>query len=144
MKPLLTGKDLAALRRKVGKGVVPITWDKSTINEASQGVEDVLVDQAFDATALVIVRIDNDAEAQQVKDDLDSGTKIPLSLVPIVEDWLLENPPSVTVRLVDTLGILNYVADNRGLFATAVAKMPNGRRDKVVEAVVTLMVEAAV
>lgn len=141
---ILTSSDLANLRRQVGNGVVPITWSKSTINAATQGVDDVLEAQAFDANTLVSVVITTNAEAQQVTDDLESGTKIPISLVPIVQSWLKQNPISLTVRSLDKEGVVNYVVANKSLFATAVAGMPSSQQTKVVEAVVTLRVKGAV
>lgn len=54
---ILTVKELAALRRAVGEGVVPITWDKTTINTATQGVEDILEAQGFDAASFVTVAV---------------------------------------------------------------------------------------
>ena len=52
---VLTTKQLALMRREVGEGVVPITWDKPTINAALQGADDVLETRGFDATTFVSV-----------------------------------------------------------------------------------------
>ena len=140
---VLTTKQLALMRREVGDGVVPVTWDKPTINTALQGAEDVLEAQGFDATAFVAAATRTDARAQTVKDDLD-GNRIPFTLVSVVEDWLIEHPPFVTKRSVDVDGIRTWAAGNRPAFAAAVARMPSAQRREVVLSVIRRRVEAVI
>lgn len=139
----LTTQELAVLRREVGDGVVPITWDKATINAALQGVEDVLEAQAFDASSFVAVDVVTDARAQSVKGDLD-GNRIPFTLRPVVEDWLVENTPSTTSRSVDITGIATWAQDNQAAFATVVSAMPNDQQAKIVRLIVRRRVEVVV
>lgn len=139
----LTPEELAALRREVGEGVVPITWDKPTINAALQGAEDVLEARGFDATAFVALATTRDARAQTMKDDLD-GMRIPANLRPVVEDWLIEHPPFVTRRSVDVDGIRTWIAGNRPAFAAVLAGMPSSQRREVVLSAIRRRVEAAV
>ncbi len=141
--PPLPPITLTALRRQIGEGVTPVTWDKPTVNAALQDTDDVLQATGFDASSIVAVSTRTDARAQTVKTALDAG-QIPGNLVPVVEDWLQENPPSVTRRSVDVTGIQAFVAANRPAFTIAVRAMPTGQRVKVIRAVVRRRVEAAV
>ena len=139
---ILAPEELTALRREAARDEHP-DWDKPTINAALQGSEDVLEAQAFDATTFVTVTTVTSARAQNVKTALDAG-QIPANLVPVVEDWLEEHPPSVTSRSVDTAGIASFVTANRPAFAAAVAGMPTAQRTKVIRLVVRRRVEAVV
>lgn len=139
----LTPNELAALRRKVGASVVPIIWDKTTLNTATQGVEDVLEAQGFDAVPLVAETVVNNARAQGVKSDLDAGL-IPSGLVPVVEDWLAEHPPSVVTRSVNDSAIAAHVTSNMPTFLAAVSGMPAAQRVKLIRLVIRRRVEAAV
>lgn len=140
---ILTSGELAALRRAVGDGVVPVTWDKPTINMATQGVEDVLEGLAFDATTFVSVVTTTDARAETVKDDLD-GNRIPLTLRPVVEDWIAENPLSISVRSVNESEITNFITLHRAALIAAVVGMPPDRKAQTVLAVIKRRVEAVV
>lgn len=141
--PIVNPTDLALLRRKTALGVVPVTWDKTTINVAIQAVEDQLEAQLFDASAMVKETIRTDAEAQDVKTRLDAG-EVSIALAPIVDDWLLAHPPSVTTRTVDSDRITNQVTTDRVLFDAAVSGMPLDQRSKLIELVIRRRVEAAV
>ena len=140
---VLTPDELAALRRAVSDSIVPVTWDKPTINAALQDTEDVLEAQAFDASTLVAVANTTSTRAQNVKTALDEG-QIAANLVPVVEDWLVEHPPSESTRSVDATGIASFVTANRPSFAAAVAAMPLAQRAKVVRLIVRRWVEAVV
>ncbi len=139
---VLTPNDLTALRRAVARDEHP-DWDKPTINAALQGAEDVLEAQAFDASAFVTEVTSVDTRSQQVEAALSAG-QIPVNLVPVVEDWLDDHPPSETVRSVSTNEILAWVAANGPSFANAVAGMPATQRAKVVRLIVVRRVEAVV
>ena len=140
---VLTTRELALMRREIGEGVVPITWDKAAINAALQGSEDVLEAQAFDATTFVTVTVTNNAEAQVVQDALDTG-RYAANAVPLARFYLREHPASVSRRSVDRAGIGAFVQANQADFVVAVSRMPNNRRRPVVRAVIKRRVEAAV
>lgn len=140
---ILNLTELAVLRRKTALGVVPVTWDKNTINTALQAVEDELETQLFDAPALIEETIRVNAEAVDVKTRLDAGEVSP-ALTPVVDDWLLDHPPSVTTRTVDDGGITSKVTADRTLFDAAVSGMPSDQRAKLIELVMRRRVEAAV
>ena len=140
---VLTPDELTALRRQVSAGVVPVTWDKPTLNTALQGAEDLLETQAFDTTPFVTLTSTTSPRAQNVKTALETG-QIPANLVPVVEDWLKDHPPSVTVRSMDRNAIRAWVTANRPAFASAVDGMPEAQRVKVVRLVVRRRVEAVV
>lgn len=138
----LTDNDLVLLRRQMALGVV-VTWGKPTINAALQAIEDVLEAQLFDASVMVKETIRTDSEAQDVKTRLDGG-EVSLALVPVVEDWLLAHPPSVTTRTVDDDEIAITADRDRALFDSAVSIMPFDQRDKLIELVMHRRVEASV
>ena len=139
---VLTPDELTALRRAAARDEHP-DWDKPTINTALQSTEDVLEAQAFDASAFVTVRTTTSTRAQQIVAALAAG-RIPADLIPVVEDWLVEHPASVTVRSVDVNGISAWVTANRPDFVAAVAGIPNTQRAKVIRLIVKRRVEAAV
>lgn len=141
--PPLTSDVLTVFRRQVADGVTPITWDKPTINAAFQDTDDVLQATGFAASTFVTVTTTTDPRAQNVKTALDAG-QIASNLVPVVEDWLQLNPPSVTTRSVDVSGIQAFVAANRPAFAAAVSAMPSGQRVKVIRLAIRRRVEAVV
>jgi hypothetical protein len=140
---VLTTTELAALRRQIGEGVVPITWDKNTINAATQGVEDVLEAQGFDASTLVAVTTVANPDSQEVLDEL-TASRLPAGVRRIAEAFLRDNPASVTTRSVDNGAIADFLRDNSAVFTRAVAGMPGPVRNKLVRAVIKRRVEAVV
>ena len=140
---VLTTSELVALRRAVGEGVVPITWDKTTINTATQDAENVLEALGFDATRFVTEATTTNVRAQNVKAALAAG-QIASNIVPVVEDWLLEHPPSVTLLSIGTAAITSFITANRTVLIAAVAGMPVGQQAKTIQAVIRRRVEAAV
>lgn len=139
---VLTLDELVALRQEAARGEEP-DWDKPAINTALQGVEDVLEAQVFDATPFVAEVVTTDVRAQGVKAELDAG-QIPTGLMPVVEDWLDENPPSMTTRSANNNGIDAHVNSNMPAFLAAVSGMPANQRAKIIRLVIQRRVEMVV
>lgn len=140
---VLNPTELSLLRRQMALGVVPVTWDKITINIALQAVEDQLEAQRFDAFTMVRETTRGDTEAQDVKTRLDDG-EVSLALKPVVDDWLLEHPPFVTTRIVDSDKITSRATTDRALFDAAASRMPPDQRSKLIALVMRRRVEAVV
>ena len=138
----LTPTELAKLRQALSRGVT-VTWDKSTINTVSQAVEDMLSGMSFDPVPHVLEIITTNARSQAVKDALDAS-QIPTTLIPIVEDWLVENPPSITTRSVNNASLAEFITTNRESFDTAMEGMPPEQREKLIRLVVLPRLEAVV
>ena len=137
---VLTIDSLVTLRQALAVGANP-SWLKTTANTAFQSVEDALEALAFDPETQISVGTIINARAQAVKDQLNSVSP---SILPIVEDWLEENPPSRTTRAVNTSGLDAWVRINVGMFSVAVSGMPADQHERIIRLVALRRVERAV
>ena len=111
----LTSDELVRLRRAVASGEYP-SWTKAEINVVFQVIEDELDVLDFDAALFVDEVVRENAKAQKVQDAVAART-ISADILPVIEDWLADNPPSVTVRSMDTQGIIDWASTNISRFA---------------------------
>ena len=127
---ILSPESLASLRRELALDQHP-SWVKSTANAAFQAVEDILEALAFDPVPLIIETATPNARAQIVQTEIDGG-RVSIGALPVVEQWLDDNPPLSTVREIDDGALNSWVIANTGALGTAVQAMPVDQRSRVI------------
>lgn len=140
--PVLTSEQLAKMRQALARGKDEVTWDKATVNVAFQGVEDVIEAQALDANTLITETVLMDARAQQVDDAL-TANRIPVDLVPVIEDWLVVHPTSTTTRAINQTSVNQWLGSNRSVLNLGVGSLPAPVRTEAIQVVLNSRLEAA-
>ncbi len=134
--------ELDELRHRFAKGQEP-DWDKPAANITSQRVEDALIAGGFDPTDFVLATNTTNARSQTVADGL-AGGLVPAWEIPIVEDYLVVNPPSVTSKAVDETKVVDWLAANRGVINGATRDMPPAQRSRVAQIIAEWRVEGEI
>lgn len=136
---LLTTRELAKMRQAISKDFKPETWTKQELNAAFQAVEDVRETLNLVPADAVREQVAVNSRAQGVQTAKDAG-RFSNDILPLVEDWLAENPSSTTSRSVNESQLTAWLAGNP--FAPAVSALPVLIRDAAVLVVLRLRVEA--
>ena len=140
---LLTTTELAALRQGISNKFKPETWLKQDLSAALQAVEDVRVSLGLNPVDAVNVTNVTDGRATAVQAAKTAG-RISADILPVIDDWLAENPPTRTGRSVDEVKLSVWITSNRVSFAAAVVGIPALIQDATVLTVLRLRVEAEV
>lgn len=131
---ILTTKELAVLRQGISRKFKPETWLKQDLSAAFQSVENTQVLAGLVMEDAVDEVTTTDSRAQGVANEKGKGvfTGGLKGLLPIVEDWLAENPATSVERSVKEAQLTAWLTLHEAAFTIAVANLPSEIRSAIV------------
>lgn len=131
---VLTTKELATLRQGISRKFKPETWLKQDLSTAFQAVENTQVLEGLVMEDAVDEVTTTNSRAQGVVDEKGKGvfTGGLKGLLPLIEDWLADNPATTVKRSVKESQLAAWLTLHNSSFTVAVANLPSAIRSDTV------------